>query len=202
MASRQRVVIPAGDPEREYSTEEVERLSANLHRLFDGVHSGVFSEFSVDIRLLESLHRNIFAGVRGHAGRIRGSGTGSEYLTFGPHRSIHRSEVPDALDALFIEFSRVLASLEANRQALDYEDVAITAAVKLHADIIRVHPFEDGNGRTTRALLNIVLVRLGLRPLVVEAPKQEYFACLNHYFRTADFGPLRDFVVRLYFPPD
>lgn len=198
MASSQRIIIPAGDPEREYTPEENERLTANIHALFKGIHTGVFSTYPVDIALLESLHRNIFHGVRSHAGRIRRTDSGSEHLTFGPHRSIHRDEVQGELNQLFDSFAPVLAELEANSDQPGYEEAAISAAVKLHADVIRIHPFEDGNGRSTRALLNVVLIRLGLRPLVVEAPKQEYLACLNYYFTTGDLSVLLDFAVGLY----
>jgi Fic family protein len=43
----------------------------------------------------------------------------------------------------------------------------------VHADIIKVHPFEDGNGRTSRLVASWILVELGLRPIPVEAVKQE-----------------------------
>lgn len=47
----------------------------------------------MDVRLIEELHRSLFEGVRDHAGRVRRRGYGSERLTFGPQRSVHRDEV-------------------------------------------------------------------------------------------------------------
>jgi Fic family protein len=67
----------------------------------------------------------------------------------------------------------------------------------VHAEAIRIHPFEDGNGRSTRALLNWILVRLGLRPIAFDIVKQEYLACLNHYYSTGDIQPLIDLCIRL-----
>ena len=41
--------------------------------------------------------------------------------------------------------------------------------VQLHVRFIRIHPFDDGNGRGVRMLLNYVLLRLGLLPLVIKS---------------------------------
>ncbi|HHH12108.1 MAG TPA: Fic family protein, partial [Sorangium sp.] len=73
-----------------------------------------------------------------------------------------------------------------------YELAAIRWAVWVHAEIIRIHPFEDGNGRTCRALMNVILVRLGLPPSIIQRPKQEYIACLNLFYDTSDIVPLCD----------
>lgn len=68
----------------------------------------------------------------------------------------------------------------------------------LHAEIVRIHPFEDGNGRTSRLIANHILVRHGLLPVAIEAVKQEYTDALNLYFREKDLQPLTDLYVSLY----
>lgn len=98
----------------------------------------------------------------------------------------------------FGNFATSLRSLEATPDAPDFVSSALEAALWLHAEVIRIHPFEDGNGRAGRALLNLILVRLGLRPLAFEAPKQEYISCLNHYCQVGDVEPLLDLSLRLY----
>ena len=67
-----------------------------------------------------------------------------------------------------------------------------------HAEIIRIHPFEDGNGRSSRLVMTHVLVSLGLRPIPVDACKQEYNDALNAYFRTGELQTLVDLLLRLY----
>jgi Fic family protein len=79
-----------------------------------------------------------------------------------------------------------------------YDLRALELATVIHAEIIRVHPFEDGNGRTSRLCASHLLVALGLHPVPVEAVKQEYTGALNHYFVSKDSGPLVDLFVRLY----
>jgi len=92
----------------------------------------------------------------------------------------------------------MVRSVEENPEAPEYERSAIQIAVWGHAKIIRIHPFEDGNGRTSRALMSMILVRVGLRPIPAEFPRQEYYAALNHYFETDELEPLTNLFIGVY----
>jgi len=191
-------VTPGFAPDtREYSEDEERALYANLRRTARAVHQGDHLDAPLDVALLCALHRGIFGGIRSHAGRCRGPGEGQEYLIFGPHRSHHRDEVAAALARIFAHAARGLRSVLAQPDAATFELDAIVLAARVHADVIRVHPFEDGNGRSCRLLLDWILLRLRVRPAPPEAPKEEYIACLNHYFVHGDLQPLVDFYVRL-----
>lgn len=66
----------------------------------------------------------------------------------------------------------------------------------VHAAFERVHPFLDGNGRTGRLVLNLVLVRLGYPPLVVlKQQRPAYLAALARA-DAGDDGPLGEIVAR------
>lgn len=192
------LVRPGQDPSRIYTSEEEERLALQLQRMVIEVHGGTRRSDSATEALLCKFHGRLFAGVRGHAGIIRKHDFGSETLIYGPNRSVHRDEVPDQLDSVFREIRRSVVSFDANPDAADYEQKAIHLAIWAHAEIVRIHPFEDGNGRTSRLLLDWILVRVGLRPIAFEVVRQEYFDCLNHYYRTNDLQPLIDLAIRLY----
>ena len=191
------VEIPEDDPTRVYTEAEQQRLTRNLVALTSLVHDGVFSARRFDVGLLQELHATLFDGVRSHSGRHRERGFGSERLTFGPYHSADRRDVPKKLAGLMQALQR-----ESDRVA-DIEDevlrveAAIELAVTTHAKFVRIHPFEDGNGRTGRALMNIVLVRLGYSPVALEVPKQEYYATLNTLHDTGDSRSLVDLIIRL-----
>lgn len=67
---------------------------------------------------------------------------------------------------------------------------------RVHASFERVHPFLDGNGRTGRLALNLLLVRLGYPPVIVL--KQQRQAYLTGLARAdaGDDGPLGEIIAR------
>ncbi len=72
------------------------------------------------------------------------------------------------------------------------EDVnPILLAAEFHYRYIRIHPFDDGNGRTARILMNFILMQFGYPPVIIKTEdKLNYFAVL----RLADAGQLNPFI--------
>ena len=67
----------------------------------------------------------------------------------------------------------------------------ILIASEFHYRFIRIHPFDDGNGRTARIIMNFILMQSGYPPVVIKTEdKQNYFSVL----RQADAGTLEPFV--------
>lgn len=54
-------------------------------------------------------------------------------------------------------------------------DAYIRSAIKLHAKLIKIHPFSDGNGRSTRALLNLLMKYVGLPPTYVKLEEKDKY---------------------------
>jgi fido (protein-threonine AMPylation protein) len=186
------------DPVRTYTPEEQSKLTLQLQAITRRVHAGELRGRPLGFDLLREFHEALFGGVRDHAGRMRRKGWGSEFLTFGPNRSVSRDEVERELQAAFASADRELRMVRDQRDDERFELAALTLAARAYAKLVRVHPFEEGNGRTSRLCAGLLLVELGLRPVPIETVKQDYTEALNTYFRSHDLGPLVDLFVALY----
>jgi hypothetical protein len=70
------------------------------------------------------------------------------------------------------------------------------ALAEVHARFEQIHPFLDGNGRTGRLVLNLVLVRLGYPPAIIfKGNRRRYLAALQGADRD-DHGPLGELFAR------
>jgi Fic family protein len=67
----------------------------------------------------------------------------------------------------------------------------ILLAAEFHYKFIRIHPFDDGNGRTARILMNFILMKFGYPPTIIKTEeKDNYFAVLQ----MADAGNIEAFL--------
>ncbi|HEV2690029.1 MAG TPA: Fic family protein, partial [Bryobacteraceae bacterium] len=54
------------------------------------------------------------------------------------------------------------------------------AAFMAHRRLVDIHPFNDGNGRTARLLMNLILIRAGYPPIAVRPEdRPEYVRALQ-----------------------
>ena len=66
----------------------------------------------------------------------------------------------------------------------------IVLAAMLHYKFVLIHPFDDGNGRISRLLMNYVLFKNNLPPIIIKtSDKRNYLAALNR----ADTGDIESF---------
>jgi Fic family protein len=107
--------------------------------------------------LTESDVRNLHALVMKRSGpEIAGRyATASRYATTDSGR--HQFPSPSEVPALMGDFAAWLAAAPA----------APDAAFAAHLRLVDIHPFNDGNGRTVRLLMNLVLIRGGYPPVAV-----------------------------------
>lgn len=67
----------------------------------------------------------------------------------------------------------------------------VILATLFHYGFLRIHPFDDGNGRVARILMNFILMKFGYPPIVIKTDdKENYYAVL----RLADAGDPEQFI--------
>lgn len=123
----------------------------------------------ISIYTLLSLNSNLYscAPAPEFGGRIRQTNT---LVTGGKFDTIDYTEIPKALEALDSEVDEIIKIKET---------VALSEYIRrlsmLHHKLTVVHPFGDGNGRTTRAFYNILLMQKGIYPIYIKADEKERY---------------------------
>lgn len=97
--------------------------------------------------------------------------------------------------------------MEMYRQVKDfYADLAwkgkelnqIELAVWTHAEFVRIHPFPDGNGRTSRLIMNYQLLTNGFPAVsIAKENRLEYFNTLECYAVEGNLAPFADMIAQL-----
>lgn len=92
--------------------------------------------------------------------------------------------------------SEMASYCEKARDMLENETInPFMKAAWLQWAFLRIHPFEDGNGRVSRIISSIPLTKLHLPPIVVTSEhKPEYFQALHRADREYDLKPLSLFL--------
>ncbi len=119
----------------------------------------------IDLEAILGLHRAVVGSVpyagqwRDHAVYIRGSlHVPPNYVT-----------LPQRLEEMMQTYG--------DRRAHGH---AVEAAATLHFELLTIHPFADGNGRTARLVANLALIQAGYAPILIgPADKPRYFDVLQ-----------------------
>ena len=67
---------------------------------------------------------------------------------------------------------------------------------KTHNDFEKIHPYLDGNGRSGRLLLNLLLVRLGYPPAIVFKNERTKYLNAMRKADKGEYGPLGEVIAR------
>lgn len=66
----------------------------------------------------------------------------------------------------------------------------IERAAKVHSDFVGIHPFIDGNGRTSRLLMNLELMKAGYPPSVITIENRlAYYEALDQWMAYGNTAP-------------
>lgn len=74
----------------------------------------------------------------------------------------------------------------------------VELAAWIHAEFVKIHPFTDGNGRTSRLIMNYQLMTDGFPPVsIAKEDRLEYFKTLEAYAVEGNLQPFAELVAGL-----
>lgn len=74
----------------------------------------------------------------------------------------------------------------------------IIQAALLHGELVKIHPFVDGNGRTSRLLMNLDLMNHGYNPVIIKKEDRlEYYEALDKAHTTCNYTDFVKLITKL-----
>ncbi len=74
----------------------------------------------------------------------------------------------------------------------------IIQAALLHGELVKIHPFVDGNGRTSRLLMNLDLMNHGYNPIIIKKEDRlKYYEALDKAHTTGNYTDFVKFITTL-----
>lgn len=139
----------------------------NLARVIEYIRQKS-QEVDLTEELILFLHRMLLGIIDDTiAGRYRDNG---EYVRVGTHVAPAPEHVTRLMEQLILQYSS------------DHETNFLEKIAKFHLEFETIHPFNDGNGRIGRVLMNYQLLRLGYPMMIVRnKEKQNYYQAFYDY---------------------
>jgi Fic family protein len=138
----------------------------NLARVIEYIQTKISEELSKDTILF--LHQMLIGNIDDSiAGRFRKKG---EYVRVGTHIAPAPEHIERMIEKVLIEYSS------------DYQSYFLDKISKFHLEFETTHPFNDGNGRIGRVLINYQLYKLGFPGIIIrDKEKQVYYRSFKEY---------------------
>ena len=153
--------VPPGHSLREIY--EAQNLAAIKKKLQDLAHT------EINIDLIITLHGILLANIDASiSGRLRKK---HELVRVGPHIAPAPEHIERLLENALVEYS-----------ANDSLHV-LGRIAKFHLEFERIHPFNDGNGRIGRVLIDLQLQQSGYSGIIIrnKGKKKEYYPLFEEY---------------------
>jgi len=126
----------------------------------------------LDTELTLKLHKKLLWGIRDDwAGRFR---SGKEWVRVGAHIGANPDFVPGLMSDLLKDYHGL-------KDLYFLEKIAW-----FHAEFETIHPFNDGNGRLGRVLINLQLMNIGYPPIIIpnKGKHTSYYPAFDTYRMT------------------
>lgn len=145
----------------------------------------------LSLDLMKRLHKIVFKNSKPYAGSFRGKGV--EVVVADRYGNIvHRGALQNKIVPLLKE---LISWYSKNKK--EYHPIVLAAVV--HNQFENIHPFQDGNGRVGRLLLNNILLKNKLPPVNIKLKnREEYYSALQAYEKEGNLRPTIKLMLKEY----
>jgi len=150
----------------------------NHQKAFEFLEGIVNKKTRITEEVIKDIHRIILSGIDDmYAGRYRNINV----------RILGAIKSPPRFEKVHVKMKEYVDYIKTNPEKLN----VVELAALIHYKLVEIHPFTDGNGRTTRLLTNIFLMRHGYPvTMVLKVDRKKYYIRLKE----ADKGNLKPFI--------
>jgi len=156
--------------------EQIVSRKVNLREVFEVKNLAQVSKYlknkanakDVSREVILLLHRILMTNIGDEiAGRFRSKG---EYVRVGTHIAPAPEKIANLINTMLIKYSS------------DFNSYFLEKISQFHLEFETIHPFNDGNGRVGRLLMNWQLVRLGFPQVILrDKEKKVYYRAFGDY---------------------
>lgn len=160
---------------------EVKNYHAAVNYLLNHLEEPLSIQFILDLHRIVIFNLGVKEGVRTTMVSIKGN-------LF--YRVSHFSEIYPMLEQLCKKVNEFIAKKRTTKEVVEF-------ATLVHNEFQHIHPFEDGNSRTTRLLWNYVLMRNGFPLINIYSNTKEEYLLLTKLAKERDDAKLNSFLVKI-----
>ncbi|MBW3014892.1 Fic family protein [Candidatus Woesearchaeota archaeon] len=170
--------------DKPHDNDEIETL--NVAEAIEFIKN---SKLKVTVAFIKKLHKICFNRTKRFAGKLRDVNV---VIRDSKGMVVHEGAPVDQLKLLLEELCTWYEKHKRKYPAL------LLAAV-MHNQFEKIHPFQDGNGRVGRLLLNYVLIRHDYPPINIRLKdRARYYRCLHEYDNKNDIKSTLKFLINQY----
>ena len=143
----------------------------------------------LSIELMKKLHEICFTGSKSFAGQLRNVEVA---VVDSKGKVLHRGV---SASQLHLALKDMISWYKVNKRKFR----PLVLAAIIHNQFEYIHPFQDGNGRVGRLLLNFILLKNGYPPVnITLEDRAEYYWSLQEYQKNQNLKPTVEFLVKQY----
>jgi len=180
-------IIEANKWPADKSKEEI----AETYGVADAVKHIRKTKKHISLNLIKKLHKIIFKNSKIYAGSFRRRGIAvvvADRYGNVVHRGAPQKEIISLLKELIDWY---------NKNKSRYHPVVLAAVV--HNQFENIHPFQDGNGRIGRLLMDNILLKHDIPPVNIELKnRREYYFALQTYEKNNNLRPTIELMLKSY----